>query len=105
MSKKQKDKWVDIGTLRKNSEGKVYLVLDPSVKLLVGKYDKSEKGFTDFEEVNLGKYRKVVCANPESGINALLDGQHISEDEHQNRLEFIKEKGIRYKLTVPPVEE
>ena len=105
MSKNKKAPWTDIGTLRKNREGKVYLVLDPSVKILVGKYDKSSKDFVNHEEVDLGKYRKVVCTNPETGVNALLDGQHITEDEHQNKLEFIKEKGIRYKLTIPPVED
>lgn len=91
-----------------NDDGSIdlvpYLVLNGNVKISVGKWNNDKKAVENFEEVDLGQYRTVKCTDPYAGLDALLEGDHINEDEHADRVEFIKDKNIRFNLAVPPVE-
>lgn len=102
---KKKKSWPELGTLRKKEGEKPYLVIHPSVKISIGTYNKDTKEYEDFEELDMGDYRTVKCVDPRPGLDGLLDGGHIDEDEHEERLEFLEEKNIRYKLTVPPLDD
>jgi len=92
-----KAKWSELGTVRQrvNKDGKKinYLVLNKNVSISL-----------DGEEVNLGEYRTVSFVDPMAGLQSLLDGGHIDEAEFDKRLAFNEEKGVKYRLTIPPVE-
>lgn len=100
----KKAKWTDLGTLRKKEGKNPYLVLDKSVKILVGTYNKDTEEYDNFKEVDLGEYRTLQCTDPIKGIDALLDGGHIDEKEHETRTNMIEDKNIMYKVTVPPAD-
>lgn len=97
-------KWNDLGTLRKKDDKNPYIVLDKSVKILVGEYNKDTGEYENFKEVDLGEYRTIQCTDPLSGVDALLDKGYIDEAEHAKRVEMVEEKKIMYKVTVPPAE-
>lgn len=103
--KSNKKSWTDIGTVRQAEGKNPYLVISPGVKILVGKYNKDTEEYENFEEVDLGQYSTVKCVDPLPGLDALLEGQYIDEDEHETRLQRIEDKNIRYKLTIPPLED
>ena len=102
---KKKPSWAEIGTMRQAEGKKPYLVINPGVKILVGRYNKDSEEYANFEEVDLGDFRTVQCVDPLPALDALLDGDYISEDEHESRLTFLEEKNVRYKLSIPPVED
>lgn len=81
------------------------MVINPGVKILVGKYDKELEDYDNFKEIELSEFRTVQCVDPQPGIDALLDGGHITEEEHETKLDFLEEKNVRYKLTIPPLED
>ena len=96
MSKQTKSgQWADLGTVRqrKNKDGNLvsYIVLNEGVTVTV-----------QGKEIDLGKYRTVSLVNPMNALDALLEGGHISESEHENRAKFLKDKMVKYKITVPP---
>lgn len=97
--------WPELGTIRKNKNNKSYIVFGQNVKILVGKYNKETKGYDDYQELDLGEYRTAQLADPRVGLDALLDGQHITETEHSARLSRLDENQVRYKIVVPPSEE
>ncbi len=102
----KKKSWPEVGTLRqKNEDGsKPYLVIHPSIKILVGSYDKDSESYDNFEEIDLGDYRTVKCIDPMPGLDALLEKGYIDEAEHEKRVETIDNKNVMFKLTVPPSE-
>lgn len=97
MNKAQKAsaKWAELGTVRTrtNKDGKKisYMVLNKDVSLTV-----------NGEAVDLGDYRMVSFVDPMTGLDSLLEGGHIDEDEYAKRVAFNKEKGIKYRATIPP---
>ncbi len=95
MSKATKAKWAELGTIRvrTNKEGKKvsYMVLNKNVALTV-----------DGESVDLGEYRTVSFVDPMSGLDSLLEGGHIDQEEYDKRVAFNEEKGIKYRATIPP---
>lgn len=97
---KNKTKWVDIGTLRKNEKGTSYIVLDKNVELLV----KSKEN-PDGVILDLGQYRQVKLVDPTSGLDSLLENGHIDQEKFDKQHAFLKEKNVRYKLSVPPTGE
>jgi len=99
-----KKKWSDLGTLRKKEGGKAYLVIGNNVKILVGTYNKESDSVEDYEEVDLGEYRTVALTDPFAGIDGLLSKGYIDEKEANSRIEKIKDKNVKYKVTVPPLD-
>lgn len=106
MAKSKSKSWPEIGSLRQRDEegSKPYLVIHPSIKILVGSFNKDTKEYEDFTELDMGDYRTVKCVNPLAGIDALLDGGYIDEEEHEKKVNMVEEKNVVYKLTVPPSE-
>jgi|CXWL01.1.fsa_nt_gi hypothetical protein len=92
-----KAKWSELGTVRQrlSKDGKKvnYLVLNKNVTILV-----------EGEEVDLGTFRTVSFMDPQAGLDSLLSGGHIDQDEYDKRISFNEEKGVKYRLTVPPVK-
>jgi hypothetical protein len=92
-----KAKWAELGTVRQriNKDGKKvnYLVLNKNVSISL-----------DGESVDLGTFRTVSFIDPMSGLDSLLSGGHIDQDEYDKRVSFNEEKGVKYRLTIPPAK-
>ena len=90
-------KWFTIGTFREreNDEGEVnsYLVINKNVDI-----------FVNGEEVDLGEYRVVKLFDAQTSAQKLMEGGHIDENELNDRLQFIDDKGIVFNLTIPPTD-
>lgn len=95
MSKATKPKWAELGTVRTrvNKDGKKvsYLVLNKNVAITI-----------DGEAVDLGDYRTVSFIDPMPSLDALLEGEHIDQEEYDKRVAFNEEKGVKYRATIPP---
>ena len=90
-SSSTKEKWFDLGTLRKNEAGKSYIVLDKNVEISVG-------GKT----LDLGDYRTLRLTDPYSSLDGLLESGHITEDEHAQRKDAMQQRNVKFKVTLPP---
>lgn len=83
-----------------------YLVLHPSVKILVGKgFNAETKTYDDYVEVDLGEYRTVNVQNPLESLDRLKASKHIDDAEYADKLTQIEQKNIKYNLVIPPASE
>jgi hypothetical protein len=93
-SKPKRKGWPVVGTLRKGDNGN-YIKLADNVKILV-----------DGEEIALNKSRTVNLKDPRQTVKDLFDRGHITEEEHDKRLEKLSGMAwLRYELQVPPPRE
>lgn len=95
--KKQKSskKWANFGTVRQPDENRSpYIVVNKNVEIYV-----------NGEKIELGRYRQIKLMDPKVSINRLLEMGVIDESDHEQRENFIDQKGVIYEAAIPPVDE
>jgi hypothetical protein len=89
---KKSGNWVDLGSIRESEDGeKQFVVLNKNVTVLV-----------DGEEVDLGQYRTVKLIDPRKGLETSLQNERINQEKYEQQMNYINEKRVIFKLTVPP---
>lgn len=111
-------KWNDVGTIRikrvedesgnpvldddGNEQFRKNFVFDRTVKIMIGRFDKTANAVVDFKEIDLGKYRTAKLMDPMVSLNNLKSAGYLDDNQLKERVRKNDEKGVKYSVLIPP---
>jgi len=99
-----KQKWTQVGSVRKGQSGNLYIKIDPNLAQLTELKDAVDNQINILKDGGETKGINLQLEKPQVKLHRLLELGFIDDAEFQKRLERVPEY-IRQEVTLPPQDK